>query len=225
MDAAHVELVSPYWYGDRENNAAPDYLWKLVNNSVLTVIGGRIITDVANVRRPYKVGIGDVEAGSIVAGWYLNGETNMVTPLGGTTGFADNSNPPAGAIGECLEVTVNSGAAISLTTNNSTTLATIAATAGDWDQSGEVTIMCTGATITKIEVSMPGSGSGQSVKGSGYAEQWPTNAAGFTGNLTVTIPPFKNKLAAAGNEKMNVRVTFSAGTVAMIGHFRMRRIR
>lgn len=87
IDSAQVELISPYWYPDREYtpNARPDYLWKLSNGSLLTVIGGRIITNAASDFCPFEIDIEDKDVTSFSTGFYVRAEDNNVVHLGQVT--------------------------------------------------------------------------------------------------------------------------------------------
>jgi len=65
---------------------------------------------------------------------------------GGLIGTTTNDNAIAGAVGEYIQASVASGAAVPLTTNVAATVTSIALTAGDWDVEGVIAYHSSGTT-------------------------------------------------------------------------------
>ena len=222
VDGATVVLDTPYFYGDRTDNNAPNYLAKVDGGGLLTIAGGRILTDPVDVARPYKVGLFNVTSGN-VRGWYID-HTGAMVRMGDVAGVADGSNAATGAVGEEINMKVASSSAVSLTTNGITNLGSLSLTAGDWDQCATAHFICAGATITGLHLGMPGNTNTIPIapQQSAYMN---VPVTGFTGTLSVVLPPFRNSLSTTSTERTNVRAVFSAGTVSAYGSSRARRVR
>jgi len=65
---------------------------------------------------------------------------------GGLVGTPTNDNALAGTVGEYIQASVASGAAVPLTTNVAATVTSIALTAGDWDVEGVIAYHSSGTT-------------------------------------------------------------------------------
>lgn len=164
----------------------------------------------------------------------VSADTKNVAKLGSDSliyvpplvGVADGSNAAAGEVGEFRSAQMLSTSAISLTTNVSAVIATLALTAGDWDVWGALgcnTTTSTGNPVVRGWVNPAGASTPPSINQlGGNAIRNPTNAAS---QLLIAIPSTRVSLSAAGNVTLGVTVTFGNGTYSGWGQVMARRRR
>lgn len=165
-----------------------------------------------------------------------SGCTIVPNSLFGITGTTTNDSANAGSVGEVLQSTVVAGSAVALTTATAANVTSLVLTAGDWEVYAACDHTWTGTTAT-IEVCGL----------SGTTATQPTQPGGTTGTLTIGTEPLLSqsltfgttvtgrfdqrvqtsvKVAAGGGTLFLVATaTFSAGTDAVFGTIRARRIR
>lgn len=137
-----------------------------------------------------------------------------------------------GGGGELLTTTVASGAAISETTATPVDVCTLSVTPGTWDVSAVVdrTLAGTTATIYGAGISLTANTLPTQPGGSGLgtdalvtqAATWGTTV---TGVGSTVIPPVQCVFTATTTLHLVAGDTFSAGTVAVFGTIRARRIK
>lgn len=179
----------------------------------------------------------NVTAGSIncqLSG--TSGCTIVPNTLLGIVGTTTNDNANAGAVGEVLQSTVVAGSAVALTTTTAANVTSLSLTVGDWEVEGACDHTWTGTTAT-IEVCGI----------SGTTATQPTQPGGVVGNATIGTEPLVSQSITFGatitgrfDQRVKARVqvttasttiflvataTFSAGTDAVFGTIRARRIR
>lgn len=76
------------------------------------------------------------------------GVTGAITPsqTAGIVGTTTNNNANAGAVGELLTASLPSGTPVALTTNTQATVVSLSLTAGDWEVSGNLSLIFAAST-------------------------------------------------------------------------------
>lgn len=191
------------------NNFVPGYLERYVD----------AVISVSNVVRPDPTPITAQEQADLRA---------ILTSLVTVT----NDDASAGTVGEYLETTVASGAAVATVTATAKSVCTLALTAGDWEVSGTINRILTGATstaysgaISPTADTIPPQAGGSGVGADSATIENAAFGALITGNYTTSIDSIRVKLAATATIHLVVASTFSAGTVAAFGTIRARRVR
>jgi len=146
-------------------------------------------------------------------------------------GTATNDNAATGNVGQVITATVASGSAISLSNATGANITSISLTAGDWDVSGQVDFVMTGATSTLQQMgislttntlpSQPG-GSGL---GTDPLRSSLLQTTTITGTMDLSAGPVRVSLSATTTVYLVAQVAFSAGTVTGYGTIRARRMR
>lgn len=138
-------------------------------------------------------------------------------------GTTTNDNAAAGNLGEFLTAALAVGSAVALATTVAANVTSLALTAGDWDVTGVVDYVLTGATVTHLK-------SGASLVTATFGAQ-DTFQDDVPGLVTVTdttgevIPLIRVSAAGAVTVFLLAAATFSAGTVSAYGSIRARRMR
>jgi len=154
-------------------------------------------------------------------------QTGVVTISGQliAKGTATNDSAASGQIGEEIISTVGTGAAVSLTTNVSTSITSIILTAGDWDISGKIGWFGgTGTTFSYLF------GDINTTAGAGTNSDTGV-AIGFSGTLgsslvtTQTINTRRISIASSTTYYLNTLATFGTSTCKGFGIIRARRMR
>lgn len=156
---------------------------------------------------------------------FLNGAASPAyqKPTTRITGTTTNDNAIAGDIGEYVESVIASGSAVSLTDTTAKTVTSISLTAGDWDVTGVVDYVLTGATATHFK-----SGSSSTSATFGAQDTFvdlPLITTTLSDTLGHIIPTTRFSLASTTTVYLVGQATFSAGTVDAYGTIRARRMR
>lgn len=167
------------------------------------------------------------------------GCTIVPNTLLGITGTTTNDAANAGAVGEQLQSTVAAGSAVALTTATAANVTSLVLTAGDWEVFGSCDHTWTGTTAT-IEVcgintttatqpTQPGGTAGGVTIGTEpLVSQSITFGTTITGRFDQRVGPIRVQVAAGASSPtifLVATATFSAGTDAVFGTLRARRVR
>lgn len=159
--------------------------------------------------------------------------------LQGIVGTVTNDAANAGSVGEQLTSTVVAGSAVSLTTATAANVTSLVLTAGDWEVFGACDHTWTGTTAT-IEVcgintttatqpTQPGGTAGGVTVGTEpLVSQSLTFGTTVTGRFDQRVGPIRVQVAAGASSPtifLVATATFSAGTDAVFGTLRARRVR
>lgn len=142
----------------------------------------------------------------------------------GTRGTTTNNDATAGDVGEYKVGQSIPGAAVALSTGTTKNVGvTVTLTPGDWDVTGAVDYILSGATVTEIE---SGSSTNSNSRGAqdAYAMQ-AMNLVTTSGTHTGVLPTFRYSLSGTSTIYLVAEATFSAGTVSAYGTIRARRVR
>lgn len=132
-------------------------------------------------------------------------------------GVTDGSSASAGQVGETMTVT---GSSVALTTATTTTLCSLALTAGDWEVDNIVSVT-TSAGATSITAG--NSNSATAIAASPLRLQ--LVAALSSGGQNLPAPRRQFSLSATTTIYLNTSVGFSSGTASAVGFMFARRIR
>ena len=133
------------------------------------------------------------------------------------TGVTDASSASAGQVGETMTVT---GSSVTLTAATTTTLCSLALTAGDWEVDNIVSVT-TSAGATSITAG--NSNSATAIAASPLRLQ--LLAALSSGGQNLSAPRRQFSLSATTTIYLNTAVGFSSGTASAVGFMFARRIR
>ncbi len=139
---------------------------------------------------------------------------------------ATNDSAAAGKIGELIESTVLSGAAVSLTTGTAADVTSISLTAGDWDVWGSIATIVNAATLqTRLDgwisataTTFPTPPNGGAIAGI---------RAAFETGIAQFLPVGMTRISVASTTTiyLGVRVNFTVNTCAGYGYIGARRVR
>lgn len=156
----------------------------------------------------------------------------IVSAAGQLLATQTNDNAKVGNVGEFLTTTVASGSAIAETTATPVDVCTLALTPGDWDVSAVVDRTLTGTTATIYGAgisltlnTLPTQAGGSGLGTDALVTQAATFGTTVTGVGSTVIPPVRVSLAANTTLHLVAGDTFSAGSVAVFGTIRARRVR
>lgn len=156
----------------------------------------------------------------------------VMSGAGQLLGTQTNDSAAAGNVGEFLTTTVASGAAVAETTATPVDVCTLSLTAGDWDVSAVVDRTLTGTTATIYGAgisltlnTLPTQPGGSGLGTDALVTQAATFGTTVTGVGSTVIPPVRVSLAATTTLHLVAGDTFSAGSVAVFGTIRARRVR
>lgn len=151
--------------------------------------------------------------------------------LGPVTGTSTNDNAGAGQLGEFITSTVPVGSQVSLTTATTANMTSISLTAGDWDCNVQMNFNVAGGTVADIRMgpsptsatiaTQPANG----VVGTDSLVISPLGLAGATGVYTLGNIDVRISTASTVTIYATALANFSAGTVAVYGTIRARRVR
>ena len=148
------------------------------------------------------------------------------------TGVSTNSSAAAGKIGEEKIATLAIGSAVSETTATPVSVLSLSLTAGDWDVSGVVNRDLGGVTATRYTAAIsptantvPAQAGGGGVGPDSVVGCFATFGTTITGSYTTAVGPVRVSLAAPTTIYLVAADVFSAGTVALFGTIRARRMR
>jgi len=140
-------------------------------------------------------------------------------------GTGTNDNATAGNIGELIESSVASGAAVSMTTSTPANITSISLTAGDWDVWGNVWITLNGGTTTTqlIGAISTTSATLPTAPGSGAYTQLNTGTVGQPWGW----PAGQRRISISGTTAIYLvgQASFSGSTLSMYGYIGARRVR
>jgi hypothetical protein len=146
-------------------------------------------------------------------------------------GTTTNDNAATGNVGQVITATVASGSAVSLTTDTTANVTSISLTAGDWDVSGQVDYVLTGATSTlqQMGISLTSATLPSQAGGSGLGTD-PLRSSllqttTITGTMNLPVGPVRVSLSATTTVYLVAQASFSAGTTTAYGTIRARRMR
>ncbi len=139
------------------------------------------------------------------------------------TGTTTNDAALAGQIGEYASAVVPIGSPVSLTNNTGVNAVTLELTAGDWDVSGAVNFIQTGATATAITAGITTTTITVPVDGSEI--YFGPLGSELTVTAGSTLATKRISLAATTNVRLATKALFSAGTVGAFGTLTARRAR
>lgn len=151
-----------------------------------------------------------------------SGGINSTSPIV-SVGVTDGSAALAGQVGESASALVPIGTPVSLTTNTGENVVSLSLTAGDWDVSGSINYIQTGATATAISAGITTTSATVPVDGSEVYN-------GTLGTeLTVTVGDAlavkRISLSATTSVRLAAKAVFSVGTVGAFGTLTARRVR
>lgn len=163
----------------------------------------------------------------------LGGASTATTSLASPPGTTTNDAAAAGTAGELLTITVPVGSAVAgAATTVSKNLTSLSLTAGDWDVSASCVYALTGVTASVYSCGLGTTTATQASQagGSGIGTdplviQAATFGTTITGTYQQVIPPVRVTLAATTTIYLVANHTFAAGTYAMYGTLRARRMR
>lgn len=197
-----------------------------VNNGASTItLGGNVSTAGAFTL-----------AGAFAATFTFTNTTSVTFPTSGTlltsaqptinqpniVGTTTNDNAAAGSVGEFVSSVISSGAGVSLTSNVVRNITSISLTAGDWDISGNVSMIFTStagigwAWSSTTSATLPDASLYSGLEFNGGSAQ------GVGG---ITIPPLRLSLAVTTTVYLSVQPEFAAGTATGCGGIYARRRR
>jgi hypothetical protein len=135
-------------------------------------------------------------------------------------------------IDQVKTATIASGAAVSETTATPVNVTSLSLEAGDWELSGVVDRTLTGTTatiygagISLTTATMPSQAGGSGLGTDAGISQSAAFGATVTGGYSTAIPPVSLSVTATTTIYLVAADTFSAGTVAVYGTLRAKRIR
>lgn len=135
-------------------------------------------------------------------------------------------------IDQVKTATVASGSAVSETTATPVNVTSLSLEAGDWELSAVVDRTLTGTTatiygagISLTTATMPGQAGGSGLGTDALVTQSAAFGATVTGTYSTAIPPVSLSVTATTTVYLVAADTFSAGTVAVFGTLRAKRIR
>jgi hypothetical protein len=151
------------------------------------------------------------------------GRFTTVTATTGVVGVTDGSNAGAGYVGEYIGNSLQSGSAVSVTSDNNTSIVSVSLTAGDWDVSGCVAFRpAGGANVTFYKA---GTNSGSTSFGGLGTFFEISGAATATVDQYFPIPTIRWSLSGATTIYLVVRTNFTVGTMTAFGLLGARRVR
>lgn len=140
-------------------------------------------------------------------------------------GTNTNNNASAGQIGEYIISTVVSSGAVAISSNTSTTITTIALTAGDWDIEGaawySVAAASMGTTFRAWASTTAGTVPLPPANGYNYNFQ----SVSGPNDVPIIVGPFRLSLAAPATLFLTGFVTINSGTITTYGFIAARRAR
>ena len=180
------------------------------------------------IKRVFSVDGGFLaDAANNILGFTFNGIDRFFLNKQGTS---TNDNSDAGDIGEYQSITVGAGDAVAATTATPLNVTSLSLTAGDWDVSGTVNRALTGTTATQYVASIsptsntvPSQAGGSGVAADSSVIENATFGTTVTGNY-ITAVGARVSIAATTTIYLVASATFSAGTVAVYGTLRARRV-
>lgn len=162
----------------------------------------------------------------------IGGTTPGAGAFSSLTGTTTNDSAAAGKIGEEKIATLAFGSAVSETTNTPVSVLSLSLTAGDWDVSGVVNRDLAGVTATRYTAAIsptadtvPAQAGGGGVGPDSVVGCFATFGDTITGAYTTAVGPVRVSLAATTTIYLVAADVFSAGTVALFGTIRARRMR
>lgn len=187
--------------------------------------GSGVVTAMARV---HLAGGAGTAIGTALPGALYIDTTNDVTYRNAGTRLV----PVWREVGEFKTTTVATGAAVAHTSNTAVDVCSLALTAGEWDVSAVVDRSLTGVTATRYaagigltSATMPGQAGGSGLGTDSSVTQFATFGTTVTGAYSTPIPPVRVVIAAATTLYLVVQDLFSAGTMAVFGTIRARRIK
>jgi hypothetical protein len=156
-------------------------------------------------------------------------DTNVTGTLNGkgtggvqVQGTGTNNNAVTGYVGELISSVIESGSAVSLTSNIAANLTSISLTAGDWDVNANIAmIVSAGATILANWTSS----SSATIPSANLVGQIQTVAANGVGSSGLICPTRRYSLASTTTIYLTGYALFGSGTVTMTGGIYARRRR
>lgn len=137
-----------------------------------------------------------------------------------------------GGGGELLTSTLAAGSALSETTATPLNVTSLSVTPGTWDLAGVVDRTLTGTTatiynagISLTTATMPSQAGGSGLGTDPLVNMSATFGTTITGNFSTAIPSVQLVIAATTTVFLVAADTFSAGTIAVFGTLRARRIK
>ena len=187
--------------------------------------GSGVVTAMA---KTHLSGGAGTAVGTALPGSLYIDTTNDVTYRNAGTRLA----PVWREVGEFLTTTVAAGDAVAHTSNTAVNVCTLALTAGEWDVSAVVDRTLTGVTATRYAAgiglttaTMPSQAGGSGLGTDPAVVQFATFGTTVTGSYSTPIPPVRVVITVATTLYLVVQDLFSAGTMAVFGTIRARRIK
>jgi hypothetical protein len=143
-------------------------------------------------------------------------------------GVATVSNASAGQIGEILEATVLIGAAVSLTSTVTATIASIALTAGEWDVWGLLNYQTNAATTVNYVIATLGVGTaalGTRPNGGAWNTVVPSGVAGAAASLDMPTGTRRVNVSGATTINLLANSLFAVNVASAYGYIGARRRR
>lgn len=160
-------------------------------------------------------------------------ETQNLQPAPGQVpGTNTNNNAPAGTVGEIIESTVATGAAVVLVTATAKDVTSITLTPGDWDVSGAIDFKpaaTTSVTVLKTSLSTVLDTLNTQAGGAGIDPEaldvWNQAANVPAADVSVPIGPVRVSVAANTVIHLVASATFTVAAMNAYGTIRARRMR
>jgi len=141
------------------------------------------------------------------------------------TGVTDGSNAAAGQIGEFIEASVQTAAALTATTSTAMDITTINLTAGDWDVLGQVaTIIASGGHVQNMQAWMSTVSKTRPTQLVGGLHEVGGVSTGGTEQLVLPTGRMRLNLTATTTVYLSTLITFT-GTGKAMGYISARRMR
>jgi hypothetical protein len=155
---------------------------------------------------------------------FLDGTAVYSVPTSAAVkGTTTNDNAAAGYLGEYVESVIASGSAVSLSNATAANIASISLTAGDWDVTGVLDFVLTGATSTDYKAGV--SATSATFGGQDSFVNFPFLTTLLSDTLGLMLPAVRFSLTTTTTAFLVAQATFSAGTTAGYGTIRARRVR
>lgn len=204
------------------SGSSPLIISVTASSSVVMPASGTLLTraDVGTIASQNASNV-TITGGTVSVGAIFISGNNVVGNLPGTS---TNDNANAGNVGEIITSTVTSGAALSLSNATAKTIASILLTAGDWDVTGVVDYVASGATTSDFK-----SGSSNTNNTFGSQDSFvnlPLIATTLSDTIGHPIPLFRYSISTGNVSTYLIgQANFSLGSATAYGTIRARRVR
>lgn len=166
--------------------------------------------------------VGDITANHLAILDYNGSEFILQNPFF-VKGTTTNDDAPVGAFGEYGVMQRAPGSAVALTSNTVANITSITLPPGDWDVSGVIDFVCSGATISHFDAGISTVSATLGAQDT-YVSPY-TAVAGLTATVSWLTPPVRLSLAATTTVYLVGSMTIGAGSATAYGTIRARRAR